>query len=113
MPNIFFIHGVGGFPEENWLPWIKTELEKLGARVFIPAFPTIEYQTLENWLGVFKEYEKHLDENSIIVGHSLGVAFILNLLERPNKPVRAAFLIGGMAIQLGNPEFDPGNATFL
>jgi len=40
MANIFIIHGAYGNPDENWIPWLKTELEKLGNRVFVPKFPS-------------------------------------------------------------------------
>jgi len=39
MRNIFIIHGSYGYPEENWFPWLKKELKKLGDRVFVPQFP--------------------------------------------------------------------------
>ena len=92
MTNVFIIHGAYGHPNENWFPWLKSELEKLGCKVFVPKFPTPENQSLENWLKVFKDYKQYLNENSIVVGHSLGPAFLLNILENLDKPIKAAFL---------------------
>ena len=66
MSNIFIIHGAYGNPNDNWFPWLKAELEKIGAKAFVPAFPTPEDQNLENWFKVFKDYEKYLGENSIV-----------------------------------------------
>lgn len=59
METAFIIHGVGGHPEENWFPWLKKELEKIGYRVFVPKFPTPEGQTLTNWLKTFEPYEQY------------------------------------------------------
>ncbi|MBU0577756.1 alpha/beta hydrolase [Patescibacteria group bacterium] len=95
MTNIFIIHGVYGHPGENWFPWLKSELEKLNCKVFIPEFPTPENQTLENWLKVFEEYEQYLNEDSIIIGHSLGTPFLLNILEKIDTPIKAAYCIAG------------------
>jgi predicted alpha/beta hydrolase family esterase len=111
MTNVFIIHGSYGHPEENWFPWLKKELEKLSHTVYIPKFPTPEGQTLENWLKVFENYEQHLDKSSICVGHSCGAAFVLNLLERINHPIKAAFLIAG-SVGLLNNEFDKVSSTF-
>lgn len=106
MPNIFIIHGKENAPEGNWFPWLKTEMEKLGHQVFVPKFPTPEGQTLDEWLAVFREYEKFLTPDDVVVGHSLGVPFLLNLLEK--KPVAAAFFVAGFL----NNEPDPTVETF-
>lgn len=108
MANIFIIHGAYGYPEENWFPWLKEELEKLGHQVSVPKFPTPENQTLENWLEVFEKYNGQI-ENSIVIGHSLGVAFLLNVLE--TKTVQAAFFVAGVSGPLDN-KFDEGMKTF-
>ncbi|MBU1018391.1 MAG: GNAT family N-acetyltransferase [Patescibacteria group bacterium] len=98
--NIFIIHGAYGHPEENWFPWLKNELEKRGRKVFVPKFPTPEGNTLENWLKVFKKHEEFLNEDSIVIGHSLGVPFLLTILE--NKSVASAYFVAGY-----NPETLP------
>jgi hypothetical protein len=111
--NVFIIHGAYGHPGENWFPWLKSELEKIGCKVFVPKFPTPDNQTLENWLDVFKKYEKHLDENSIVVGHSLGPSFLLDILEKRGKPINASFFVSGFTGLLGNSSLDKINKTFV
>jgi predicted alpha/beta hydrolase family esterase len=113
MTNIIIIHGTGGDPESNWFPWLKSELEKLGCRVFVPKFPTPKNQSLENWLKVLKDYERYLNKDSIVVGHSLGPAFLLGILEKLNHPIKAAFFVAGFIGLLNNSEFDELNKTFV
>ena len=108
MVNVFIIHGSYGSPEENWFPWLKRELEKKGCKVFVPRFPTPKNQTLKNWIGIFDSYD--MDENSLVIGHSTGCAFLLNVLEK--KGARAAFLVSGFTGKLDNPRFDELNRTF-
>jgi hypothetical protein len=36
MKTAIIIHGTGGSPDENWFPWMKTQLEEQGYRVFVP-----------------------------------------------------------------------------
>ncbi len=109
MATVFIIHGVSGHPDENWFPWLKAELEKRGHKVLVPQFPTPEGQTLESWLATFKTYEADLDPDTILVGHSLGGCFILNILERYH--VGAAFLVAPVFGILNNA-FDDGMRTF-
>ena len=110
--SVIIIHGTKGYPDRNWFPWLKKELEKLGYKVFIPKFPTPENQNLENWLVVLEGYREYIDENTILVGHSIGAAFILDVLERLDHPVRAAFLVAGFIGVLGHPGYDELNDTF-
>lgn len=109
MSTFFIIHGVGGNPEENWFPWLKAELEKRGHKVLVPQFPTPDGQTLKNWLATLKNYEADLTPESILIGHSLGGSFILNVLE--HTPVKAAYLVAPVFGILGNA-FDEGMKTF-
>ena len=109
MASIFIFHGAGGYPEENWFPWLKRQLEDLGHKVFVPQFPTPENQTLDNWLKVLEQYDSYLDKNSILIGHSLGVPFALSVIEK--YPVKAAFLVAGFIGKIDN-EFNEGAKTF-
>lgn len=96
MTNIFIIHGTEGYPEENWFPWLKKELEQKGHTVFVPQFPTppVVPAKIAEWFDVLKNYEQHINEDTIFIGHSLGGIFILRVLEKLVHPLNAAFLIG-------------------
>ena len=36
MKNAIVIHGTEGYPEENWFPWLKKELEQKDYIVSVP-----------------------------------------------------------------------------
>ena len=93
MTNIFIFHGTGGYPEENWFPWLKEELEKFNCKVVVPKFPTPENQSLRNWLDILKDYNKFYNKGAILVGHSLGGAFLLRVLEQSNIEIKASFIV--------------------
>ena len=95
MATVFIIHGAYGHPGENWFPWLKERLEELGHEVVVPAFPTPEGQTLEKWLKVFSTYQQQVTAESVFIGHSIGPAFILTVLEQLESPVKAGFFVGG------------------
>jgi len=105
----FIIHGTYGNSDENWFPWLKEQLEKERYQVFIPKFPTPEEQSLDNWKKVLNEYPD-IDNNTILIGHSLGPAFILDILEK-NK-AKAAFFVSGFIGLLDNEKFDVINRSF-
>ena len=106
MTTFYLIHGSYGNPNENWFPWLKEELEKDGHEVVAPTFPTPENQSLDSW----KEILSELPEDCVVIGHSLGVPFLLTLLE--TQKAKAAFFVAGFASLLGN-EFDEVNKTFV
>jgi predicted alpha/beta hydrolase family esterase len=53
-----------------------------------------------------------LDEETIVVGHSLGPAFLLNIIEKLNKPIAGAVFVSGFTGLLGKP-LDIINKTFV
>jgi len=111
MTKFFMIHGAYGNPSENWFPWLKEKLEELGHTVFVPTFPTPENQTLINWTSEFESYINFIDDDSVLIGHSLGPAFILSILEKVK--VKACYFVAGFISSLDNPEFDEINETFV
>jgi len=94
MSNIFIFHGTGGYPQENWFPWLKAELEAKGHKVYIPEFPTPKGQSLKAWLEVLQPYEDKINKDSILIGHSLGGLFLLRVLERLQTKVKMAIFVG-------------------
>ena len=96
MKNAIIIHGTEGYPEENWFPWLKQELEKRGYKVFVPQFPSPPKvpAKIDEWFDVLKDYEHHMNKDTILIGHSLGGIFTLRILERLKHPVKAAFFVG-------------------
>jgi uncharacterized protein len=113
MNKALIIHGTKGNSKENWIPWLVEEFNYLNIKSVVPDFPTPENQNLENWLAVFEKTKTNLDENSIVIGHSLGVAFLLSVLERQEKTIAGAYFISGFTGVLQNPEFDNLNRTFV
>ncbi|MBN1502756.1 serine hydrolase family protein [Candidatus Woesearchaeota archaeon] len=111
--KVFIIHGAYGSPQENWIPWLKFELKKIKSEVIIPAFPTPEGQSLKNWMSVFERYLEELDEDTILIGHSIGATFVLRVLEKIKKQIKASFLVAGVLSYLNIEEFDNINRTFI
>lgn len=107
MVDVFIIHGAYSHPNENWYPWMRKELENSGCQVFVPRFP--DKVDFKSWMEKFRIFEKYLDENSIIIGHNVGAAFLLHLLEKTNRPIKAAYLVGGFVSSLNDADLEETN----
>ncbi len=74
------LHGKGGSPETNFLPWMREKLEHLGYEVQVPTLPDSAAPDDE----VQAEYVRthcRIDEHTTVVGHSFGGIVALRLLE--------------------------------
>jgi hypothetical protein len=109
----FIIHGAYGSPNENWIPWLKKELEKRNWEVKVLVFPTPERQNLISWLETIDPFLKDMSEHTILIGHSIGATFILHLLEKLDTTIKASYLVSGFLGRLDNPDFDEINQSFM
>jgi predicted alpha/beta hydrolase family esterase len=96
MKKVFIFHGTEGYPEENWFPWMKEKLEAEGCKVFVPQFPSppVVPAKISEWFDVLNNYEKDINEDAILIGHSLGGIFTLRILEKLNHSIKAAIFVG-------------------
>lgn len=91
--KVYIIHGWEGYPEEGWFPWLKKELEKKGFKVEAPRMPNADKPKLDKWLLTLDNLIK--EDNSILIGHSLGCRVIMKYLEK-NKAFGAVFVAARM-----------------
>ncbi len=82
MKKAFIIHGWGADSKSDWIPWLKKELEKKNFEVFAPDMPDTDEPIIEDWLNSLEELLADLDEDSILIGHSIGCQAIMRHLER-------------------------------
>lgn len=95
--NCLILYGLEGYEQENWFSWLKEELNKTGIKTEIPNLPDSGNPDLSVWLNYLNDYR--IDENTVLVGHSLGAVLILRLLEKEIK-IKAAFLVAAFSNDL-------------
>ncbi len=79
--KIIIVRGNGNStPNENWFPYAKKELEKIGLLVINKEFPDPELAREEYWLPFIKKLGA--DENTILIGHSSGAIAAMRFVER-------------------------------
>lgn len=109
MPKrVFIIHGWEGRPESNWFPWLKSELEKKGFEVSVPQMPNADFPKMFEWVASMRKIIRKPDENTYLIGHSLGVTAILRYLESlsEGEKIGGAVLVAGVAESIGIKELE-------
>ena len=115
MPQrIVVAHGYLASPEKHWFPWL---VEQYGAEVVrVPALPDPTDPKLAAWLDTLATAIGRVDDDTILVGHSLGSITTLRVLESLPRPwtLRGLVLVAGFAQPLANlPKLDPFTAQPL
>ena len=99
MKRIYLIHGWSDDPNGSCLPWLKTELEKMGYQVFAPLMPEPDNPVIDKWVGKLAEVVGKPDRDTYFVGHSIGGQTILRYLDSyrfgPQEKVGGALFIAG------------------
>ena len=96
--KIIIVHGYTASPEKNWFPWLKEELESLGAIVPVPAMPESNFPDPQKWQQHLLNSHIQFDEDTILIGHSLGCVTVLRFLE---QQVPQGVKIGGYVLVAG------------
>lgn len=112
--NSIIVHGAYGYPTENWFEWFRCKSEMCGVPCLVPSLSTPVNQSLETWLDEFyHQASDFISDETILIGHSLGAAFLLRWLERQSVTIRALILVGGFIRPVGVPMFDQINHSFI
>lgn len=104
LKRVFIIHGWGATSKDNWFPWLKTELEKKGFEVIVPDLPNTMSPKLDKWLSVMNEIANKIDNNTCLIGHSLGCTLIMRFFETLGTNVkigRTIFVSGPIETRVG------------
>lgn len=97
MKNLFIIHGYNGDTLETFGEYVKKESEKLGFEVYMPRFPIKQDATYNGWTEVMNKYLENglINENTVIVAHSLGTLFTPRYLADKDKKIGLYISIAG------------------
>jgi predicted alpha/beta hydrolase family esterase len=79
--NVVLLHGYASGPDRHWLPWMHRELESRGLGVFAPKLPDPFRPDFKKWFRTMATEAKQWNKRTVVVGHSLGGALALRLLE--------------------------------
>lgn len=93
MKKTYIVHGWGGNSEEGWFPWLKKELEVRGFETVAFDMPETENPKIEAWVKYLEDNIQNPDEETILIGHSIGCQTILRYLEKLPENVKVGKVI--------------------
>ncbi len=116
--NCIIIHGCPGDEEKamnvetrtydkHWIPWLKEKLVENKINVSTPQMP-------EPWKPDYEKFKKELEkydvsENTILIGHSCGCAFLVRYLGETKKQIPKLILVAPWKLPYRN---DGADKTF-
>lgn len=96
--------------DKHWIPWIKQNLVALGIKTETPLMPNPwepDYDAFK------KEFEKHaVSDNTILIGHSCGCAFLVRWLGESKKKIKKLILVAPWKIADKEDQFRPAFYTY-
>ena len=102
MTNCIILHGCPGDEEKSmdperrtydkhWIPWSKKELFAKGIDTLTPLMPDPWKPDFEAWKEKFNGFE--INENTILIGHSCGCAFLVRWLGETGRKIDKLILV--------------------
>lgn len=101
------LHGFEGSPDEVFIPWLKAELEQQGHTVDTPVLPKTSTPSEDEQVSYVLENCK-IDENTILIGHSLGSVVALKVAEKLDHKLHKLILVAGFL----TPDFKDHERNF-
>lgn len=89
--------------DKHWIPWIKKELATRRIKTETPLMPTPWEPDYEKFKAEFEKYE--VGENTILIGHSCGSAFLVRWLGGTKREIFKLILVAPWKIPDKEDEF--------
>lgn len=100
MKNAVILHGTDfkkthSESQNNWFPWLETELKDKGYKVWLPELPDADRPSVCTY-NPFLDEGWNYDLDTVLVGHSSGAVAIINLLNKMQEgfKINKAILVG-------------------
>ena len=77
--------------DKHWIPWIKKELISRSIKTETPLMPAPWSPVYEDFKKEFEKYS--VSENTILIGHSCGCAFLVRWLGESKKKINKLILV--------------------
>ncbi len=81
MNKIYIVHCWDGAKDDGWYPWLDEKISNENNKVFRFNMPNTANPKIDEWVSFLDQQIDNLDENTYLVGHSIGCQTILRYLQ--------------------------------
>ncbi|MGX2950691.1 RBBP9/YdeN family alpha/beta hydrolase [Ursidibacter sp. B-7004-1] len=107
MTKVYVVHGYTASSEKHWFPWLEKALGEIGIDCIRLDMPNSANPNCDKWL-TYLENNVVIDNETIVVGHSLGCIALLNFLAKNYEQPSAAIFVSGFYQPISTlPELTP------
>lgn len=91
--RVYVVHGYSAAPHDHWFPWLAERLRAQGHDVEVLPMPDSTSPSREAWERTLDERVGDVDEDTLVVTHSLGTVTVLRWLAGLTEPWRLRGLV--------------------
>ena len=106
--SLFILHSLNGNTKDSFKDSLTETALDIGYNVFYPVFEVREKSSYDNFKNVMLNYGKYLNENSVVVAHSISANYLIKYIYEFSLSLRALISVGG-AIELSPTEIKENN----
>jgi transcription initiation factor IIE alpha subunit len=96
-PLASILHGwkdtESGWKNHNWALKLQDNLEALGYDVQMPTLPNPHKPDVDAQLEFLKQYEDKVNEDTVVIGHSMGGHLAMHFVEKLNKKINKVIAV--------------------
>lgn len=93
MKKVFIVPGYQASPTDHWFPWLSNQITQYGAQCTVINFTNSAQPDLATWRSDLSAQMQVIDEDTIIIAHSLGCITSLDYLSHQRHAIQLTALI--------------------
>lgn len=103
--TLFVLHSLNGNTKDSFLNYVNMIATNMSFDVIYPIFLTSEQSSYENFKNVMQQYSNNLNENTIVIAHSISANYLIKYVYEFQLKILALISVGG-AIELSPKELE-------
>lgn len=103
--TLFVLHSLNGNTKDSFFNYVNMIATNMSFDVIYPIFLTSEQSSYENFKNVMQQYSNNLNENTIVIAHSISANYLIKYVYEFQLKILALISVGG-AIELSPKELE-------